>query len=95
MKHDADNDSYHSTAFAVLLGLFTSFSTLMGLDGPAHLAEEVPQPKRILPRVMLIVIISQVVVGIIWILTLGFSITDLPAIIDTKTGCSIPLIAHF
>lgn len=63
-----------------------SFSTLMGLDAPTHLAEELPEPKKLLPRAMLIVILSQLVVGIIWILALGFSITDLPTIINTSTG---------
>lgn len=71
---------------AILLGLFSSFSTLMGLDGPAHLAEEIPQPKRHLPRVMLIVILSQAVIGVVWILVLGFSITDMDAVVQTKTG---------
>ncbi|KAF5975974.1 choline transporter protein [Fusarium bulbicola] len=63
---------YSSTALAVLLGLMNSFSTLMGLDSPAHLAEEIPQPKRFLPRIM--------------ILILGFSITDIDAVIATSTG---------
>lgn len=58
----------------------------MGLDGPAHLAEEIPQPKRHLPRVMLIVIISQTVIGVVWILVLGFSITDMDLVVQTKTG---------
>jgi choline transport protein len=62
----------------------------MGLDGPAHLAEEIPEPKKSLPRVMLMVIISQFVVGLIWIIVLGFSITDLSAITNTATGYSIP-----
>uniref|UniRef100_A0A0D2Y1U8 Uncharacterized protein n=1 Tax=Fusarium oxysporum (strain Fo5176) TaxID=660025 RepID=A0A0D2Y1U8_FUSOF len=31
----------------------------MGLDGPAHLAEEIPQPKRFLPRIMIIVILRS------------------------------------
>lgn len=62
----------------------------MGLDGPAHLAEEIPEPKKSLPRVMLMVIISQFVVGLVWIIVLGFSITDLTAITNTTTGYSIP-----
>lgn len=71
---------------AVLLGLMNSFATLMGLDAPAHLAEELPEPKRIIPRIMVIVIFSQAILGLVWILVLGFSITDLPAILATKTG---------
>ncbi|KAM5349527.1 hypothetical protein ACJ41O_006032 [Fusarium nematophilum] len=80
---------YSSTGLAVLLGLMNSFSTLMGLDSPAHLAEEVPNPKRVIPRIMIIVILSQFVIGIIWILVLGFSVRDLPAIVATSTGVPV------
>ncbi|KAH6685854.1 amino acid/polyamine transporter I, partial [Plectosphaerella plurivora] len=85
-----NNDTgYSSTAFAVLLGLFNSFSTLMGLDCPTHLAEEVKTPKKLIPRILLIVILSQFVIGVLWILVLGFSITDMPAIIGTSTGVPV------
>ncbi|KAJ4129601.1 hypothetical protein NW754_003883 [Fusarium falciforme] len=84
-----NSTGYSSTSLAILLGLFSSFSTLMGLDGPAHLAEEIPQPKRHLPRVMLIVIISQAVIGVVWILVLGFSITDMELVVQTKTGIPV------
>ncbi|KAJ3549181.1 hypothetical protein NM208_g74 [Fusarium decemcellulare] len=87
---ETNNDTgYKSTSFAILLGMLSSFTTLMGLDGPAHLAEELPQPKRHLPRIMLIVILSQAVVGIIWIIALGISITDLDSILATKTGIPV------
>lgn len=79
-------NSYDSTGLAVVLGLFNSFATLMGLDGPTHLAEEIPQPRRHLPRILLIVIISQFFVGVVWILVLGFSITDLNAVRNSATG---------
>ncbi|KAJ0274368.1 hypothetical protein COL940_009351 [Colletotrichum noveboracense] len=80
---------YSSTGFAILLGLFNSFSTLMGLDCPTHLAEEVKNPKKVIPRILLIVIISQFFVGVVWILVLGFSIGDLPTIIASPTGVPI------
>ncbi|KAI9928663.1 hypothetical protein ASPWEDRAFT_168636 [Aspergillus wentii DTO 134E9] len=87
---DVTNETgYSSSAMAVLLGLFSSFGTLMGLDGPAHLAEEIPEPKRHLPRIMLIVILSQTVIGVIWIIVLGFSITDITTVVNTKTGVPI------
>jgi hypothetical protein len=35
---------------------------------------------------MLIVIISQTVIGVVWILVLGFSITDMDLVVQTKTG---------
>uniref|UniRef100_A0A8H7K3Z7 Uncharacterized protein n=1 Tax=Bionectria ochroleuca TaxID=29856 RepID=A0A8H7K3Z7_BIOOC len=57
---------------------------------PTHLAEELPQPKRTLPQILIVVILSQFVVGVVWILVLGFSITDLDAILATSTG--VPII---
>ncbi|KAL2838651.1 amino acid/polyamine transporter I [Aspergillus pseudoustus] len=84
------NDTgYASTAFAILLGLLTSFSTLISCEAACHLAEELPSPKRVLPRILLIVIVSQVVVGVIWIIVLGFAIIDLEKILNTTTGIPV------
>ncbi|KAJ0414466.1 amino acid/polyamine transporter I [Aspergillus carlsbadensis] len=84
------NDTgYASTSFSIVLGLFTSFSTLMSCEAACHLAEELPTPKRSLPRILLIIVVSQVVVGVIWILVLGFSITDLDAVLRTRTGIPV------
>lgn len=58
----------------------------MALDGPSHLAEEIPDPKRVLPRVMPVVILSQLFVGVVWILALAFSMTDIDAVLNTPTG---------
>ncbi|MAD87764.1 MAG: hypothetical protein CL912_32795 [Deltaproteobacteria bacterium] len=79
-------DRYSSMAMAVVLGLFSSFATLMGLDGPTHLAEEIDRPKKALPRILLIVILSQFCIGVVWIIVVGFSITDLESIMSTSTG---------
>ncbi|KAE8343714.1 hypothetical protein BDV24DRAFT_149334 [Aspergillus arachidicola] len=80
---------FHSHGFAILLGLINSFGTLMGLDGPAHLAEELPRPKILLPRIMIIVVVSQFFVGLVWIIVLGFSITDVSAITSSATGVPV------
>ncbi|CEL05867.1 hypothetical protein ASPCAL06979 [Aspergillus calidoustus] len=80
---------YASTSFSIVLGLFTSFSTLMSCEAACHLAEELPTPKRSLPRILITVIVSQVIVGVVWILVLGFSITDLDAVLRTRTGIPV------
>jgi choline transport protein len=67
----------------------------MGLDCPTHLGEEVEKPKKVIPYILVIVVISQAVVGIIWILALGFSMTNLDAVLATTTGVPIlELIRH-
>lgn len=81
--------SFKSDSIAILLGLVNSFGTLMGLDGPAHLAEELPRPKVLLPRIMVTVLLSQFIVGLVWIIVLGFSITDISFITNSATGYAI------
>ncbi|PYH77017.1 hypothetical protein BO82DRAFT_406628 [Aspergillus uvarum CBS 121591] len=85
-----DETGFQSHGFAILLGLVNSFGTMMGLDGPAHLAEELPRAKILLPRIMMIVILSQFVVGLVWIIVLGFSITDVSAI--TSSATRVPVL---
>ncbi|KAJ5517652.1 Amino acid/polyamine transporter I [Penicillium expansum] len=85
-----NNDTgYSSGSLSVFLGLYNSMTTLMALDGPTHLAEELPSPKRIMPRILVITITSQAMLGVVWILVLGFSIHDLQAIIYTSTGVPV------
>ncbi|KAJ5362183.1 Amino acid/polyamine transporter I [Penicillium brevicompactum] len=85
-----NNDTgYSSGSLSVFLGLYNSMTTLMALDGPTHLAEELPSPKRILPRILVITITSQAMLGVVWILVLGFSIHNLQAIIHTSTGVPV------
>ncbi|KAL3455343.1 amino acid/polyamine transporter I [Aspergillus heterothallicus] len=87
---ETDNQTgYSSTSFAIFLGLFTSFSTLISLEGPCHIAEEIPTPKRFVPRILLIVILSQLVVGVVWIIVLGFSITNVEAVMYSPTGIPV------
>ncbi|PLB50744.1 amino acid transporter [Aspergillus steynii IBT 23096] len=87
---DVNNDTgYSSSSLAVFLGLYNSMATLMAVDGPTHLAEELAQPKRVMPRMLIITVSSQCVVGIVWILVLGFSLVDLQSALDTATGVPI------
>jgi choline transport protein len=71
---------------AVVIGLLNALGSLGALDSPCHLAEELQNPRKILPFALYIVIGSQVLVGIMWILVIGFCITGFETIINTKTG---------
>jgi len=71
---------------AVVIGLLNALASLGALDSPCHLAEELQSPTKIVPFALYMVIGSQVLVGIMWILVIGFCITDFETIINTTTG---------
>lgn len=61
-------------------------TSLVALDASCHMAEEVSRPTRIIPRILYTTIVVQFIVGLIWILAIGFSITNIDAIIDAPSG---------
>lgn len=71
---------------AVVIGLFNTMVTWMALDGPVHIAEEMEQPLKVMPKVLYITFATQAIVGLVWILVCGFCITDMEAIINSPTG---------
>lgn len=70
---------------ALVIGLYNSISIFVSLDASCHLAEEVTRPAITIPRVLYFTTFLQIIVGIMWILAIGFSITDEDAIINTVT----------
>lgn len=71
---------------AVVLGLFNSIIAYVCLDAACHLAEEVESPTKEVPKILWATWISQSLVGIVWILVIGFSIKEIEPIITTPTG---------
>lgn len=61
-------------------------ATWMALDGPIHLAEEMQHPLKMVPKVLYMTYGIQFLVGLVWILVVGFCITDLDAIVSSPTG---------
>lgn len=81
------NDTgYASNAMAVVLGLYNSMTALVALDASCHMAEEIQRPKVIIPRILYISIGVQFLVGVVWILAIGFAVSDVSAIIDGPSG---------
>lgn len=54
---------------AVAIGLYNCVVVWVSLDAVCHLAEEVPQPTRIIPKTLYIIVATQLTVGVVWILT--------------------------
>ena len=71
---------------AVVIGLYNSISIFVSLDAGCHLAEEMPHPSRTLPKILYFTTFFQILVGVVWILVIGFSITDPDRIVNTPTG---------
>ncbi|KAI9729402.1 MAG: hypothetical protein M1834_006926 [Cirrosporium novae-zelandiae] len=80
---------YSSNAMAVVLGLYNSMAAWMCLDGACHLAEEVPNPTRNIPKILYLSIGVQFLVGVVWILAIGFSIENIDVVINSPTGVPI------
>ncbi|EXJ78179.1 hypothetical protein A1O3_09340 [Capronia epimyces CBS 606.96] len=80
---------YSSNAMAVVLGLYNSMTALVALDASCHMAEEIKQPTRMIPKILYITIALQFLVGVVWILAIGFSIQDSDAIINSPSGVPI------
>lgn len=79
---------------AVAIGLYNCVVVWVSLDAVCHLAEEVPQPTRIIPKTLYIIVATQLTVGVVWILTVGFSVTDINAVISSATGYSFCLYSY-
>ena len=71
---------------AILLGTYTAMSALGGLDSACHIAEEIHQPAKMIPKILYIAMITQFFMGAAWILVVGFSITDQDTIVKSSTG---------
>lgn len=77
---------YSSNSMAVVLGLFNSMAAWVCLDAPCHMAEEILHPTKEIPKILYVLLISQFLVGFLYILVIGFSVTDIATIISTPTG---------
>ncbi|KAM6522917.1 hypothetical protein FALCPG4_012530 [Fusarium falciforme] len=89
-KDIVNETGYSTAAMAVVLGLYNSMVAFICLDAACHMAEELPHPAVQIPRVLYITMATQFTVGVVYILTIGFSITDINVIIKTPTG--VPII---
>ncbi|WAO93423.1 Choline transport protein [Fusarium falciforme] len=89
-KDIVNETGYSTAAMAVVLGLYNSMVAFICLDAACHMAEELPHPAVQIPRVLYITMATQFTVGVIYIFTIGFSITDINVIIKTPTG--VPII---
>lgn len=68
------------------LGLVQSAYGLTAFDSVVHMAEEIPNPRKNIPRVMWLSIVLGALTGFIFMVVCLFCIQDLEAVLDPPTG---------
>lgn len=81
-----DGGNWHSTFLATLIGILSPQVTLIGPDAAVHMAEEVRNASRTIPRIMLATMVFNGALGFVMLVTLCFCVGNLQDVLDTKTG---------
>ncbi|KAI8812198.1 amino acid/polyamine transporter I [Cladochytrium replicatum] len=77
---------WDSSAVVFLTGIINACYGMAYIDAAAHLAEEVPHPKRNIPRAMIATVVIGFITGSIFIVVLGLCMGDVTAILTGPTG---------
>ena len=88
---DATNRTgWSSDGFSFILAITIAVYSFLGADCGAHLCEEIPNPAKNVPRVILYPLFVGMLTAFPFTASLLYSITDLTAVFNTPTG--LPLI---
>ncbi|KAL2423477.1 putative amino-acid permease PB24D3.02c [Exophiala dermatitidis] len=88
-----DLNDWGSVGLACLIGLITSAGSLVGGDAAAHMAEELKNSSKMLPRAMIGTIIVNGALGFVMLVTFLYTLGDLDEDIASATG--YPIIQVF
>ncbi|KAI5460331.1 gaba permease [Mariannaea sp. PMI_226] len=77
---------------AWLLGLLQGAFSLTGFDAVAHMVEEIPQPSKRAPKIIIMCVGIGFVTGFIFLSVLLFSLKDLDRVVSSPSG---PLLQIF
>lgn len=81
-----NNGGWSSTGVSVLIGMSQITSSLAGFDCAVHMAEEVRDASRTLPKAILSAVAINGVLGFLVIVTLSFTLGNVDSILATRTG---------
>ncbi|KAH7112914.1 amino acid/polyamine transporter I [Dendryphion nanum] len=84
---------WENIGLACLIGMITNVGAFLGGDAPVHMAEEVRNAPKTLPRVMLWTVTINGAMGFIMLVTFCYTVGDVEAAITTPTG--YPIIQVF
>lgn len=81
-----DGGNWNSTGLAVLIGILSPQVALIGPDAAVHIAEEVRNASKTIPRIMFASLLFNGVLGFVMLVTLCFCIGNLQDVLQTETG---------
>ncbi|KAL9005509.1 MAG: hypothetical protein Q9188_001711 [Gyalolechia gomerana] len=81
-----NSGGWSTTGTSFMVGLLTPLSSMMGMDCAVHMSEEVKNASETLPKAILWGATLNSILGYLAVFTLCFTVTDIPALLDTKTG---------
>ena len=77
---------WNSDGFAFILAVSNAVYAFLGADCGAHLCEEIPNPSKNVPRVIVYPLMVGLVTAFPFAVALLYSISDLRAVLHTVTG---------
>ncbi|WEW60245.1 hypothetical protein PRK78_005730 [Emydomyces testavorans] len=84
---------WNSIGTSVLIGLSTSLPSMIGYDCTVHMAEEIQDASKTLPKAIMGTVFINGALGFVLILTLCFTLGDVKSILESPTG--FPFIQVF
>lgn len=88
-----DGGDWGSLGLATLVGLITPTTAILGADAAVHMAEELKDASKTLPRVMIATTIANGILGFVMLVTFCYTLGDLESDLSTPTG--FPFIQVF
>ena len=87
---DTTTRSGWNDGFAFVLAVSNAVYSFLGSDCGAHLCEEIPNPAKNVPKVILYPLVMGLMTAFPFAISLMYAITDLKAVLNSVTG--LPLI---
>lgn len=84
-----NNSGWSSTGWAFMLAVGNAVYSFLGSDCGAHLCEEIPNPAKNVPRVMIYPLVMGLLTAFPFTCALMYAITDVHAVLSTATGLPI------
>ena len=81
-----DGGNWHSIGLATLIGILSPTLSLIGPDAAVHMAEEVREASKTIPRIMVATAILNGALGFTMLVTVCFCIGSLDDVLSTPTG---------
>jgi choline transport protein len=81
-----DGGNWGSLGLATLVGLITPTTAFLGADAAVHMAEELKDAAKVLPRAMIATSVVNGILGFVMLVTFCYTLGDLTADLTSPTG---------